>query len=282
VFGIWCLPSNRPARKKHPRPAHHIHSYVLPCRIGEVSNSEISVPSRTECVSFGDLPHTSALFLDYLHRFERVARFFSRPPRPAQWFASEARTLDYPGLRRARVAEILERQNRGWGAAQRTWDNLARFRGGACAAVTGQQVGLFGGPLFAVLKAISAVRLADEATQQGVACVPVFWLATEDHDLAEVNHATFRDGLELKTFTTAAQVTTDAPISSVALGDDITALAREAAALIGGEVADILAETYHSRRCLRPPLCPALRRLWRYPAGSLRPRAARDRAANVS
>ena len=53
--------------------------------------------------------------------------------------------------------------------------------------VTGQQVGLFGGPLFSIFKALTAVKLADQATRSGVDCVPVFWLATEDHDLAEVN-----------------------------------------------------------------------------------------------
>src|SRR5262249_25617980 len=54
---------------------------------------------------------------------------------------------------------------------------------------TGQQVGLFSGPAYTLYKAITAARLARDLTNQGVAAVPIFWLATEDHDFAEVNHA---------------------------------------------------------------------------------------------
>ncbi len=63
--------------------------------------------------------------------------------------------------------------------------NIEKLRGGARAVVTGQQVVLFGGPLLTLLKAASAVARAKEATRAtGVEHVPVFWLATEDHDLA--------------------------------------------------------------------------------------------------
>ncbi len=199
---------------------------------------------RSQCVSFHQVPHSSALFNDFLYDFERVARFFRRSPAPRQWFADQARSLDYAASRRAQIADILERQNRSWGASQRTLGNIARFRDGACVAVTGQQVGLFGGPLFAILKAISAVRLADESSQAGVPCAPVFWLATEDHDLAEVNHATFRNGEELRTLTTSSQGAPDAPLSSVVLGDDVPALVRQASELLGGEMAAVLADAY--------------------------------------
>jgi uncharacterized protein YllA (UPF0747 family) len=53
---------------------------------------------------------------------------------------------------------------------------------------TGQQVGLFSGPAYTIYKALHAARLAEWLTAQGLPAVPVFWLATEDHDFAEVNH----------------------------------------------------------------------------------------------
>ncbi len=59
---------------------------------------------------------------------------------------------------------------------------------GTVAVVTGQQVGLFSGPAYTVYKALTAVRLAAQLTEQGIPAVPIFWLATEDHDFAEVNH----------------------------------------------------------------------------------------------
>ncbi len=52
--------------------------------------------------------------------------------------------------------------------------------------MSGQQVGLFGGPAYAIYKAVSAIQIAQELTKSGVDAVPVFWMATEDHDLDEV------------------------------------------------------------------------------------------------
>ena len=54
--------------------------------------------------------------------------------------------------------------------------------------VTGQQVGLFGGPAYTLYKALTAAKLAADLTARGISAVPVFWMATEDHDFAEVNH----------------------------------------------------------------------------------------------
>ena len=55
--------------------------------------------------------------------------------------------------------------------------------------MTGQQVGLFSGPAYTIYKAMTAAHMARQLTDRGIPAVPVFWLATEDHDFAEVNHA---------------------------------------------------------------------------------------------
>ena len=72
----------------------------------------------------------------------------------------ETSAIRYDSVRRARVADILERQNRAWDASPKTLENIARLRDGASALVTGQQVGLFGGPLFSLFKALRTVKLA--------------------------------------------------------------------------------------------------------------------------
>src|SRR3954462_1065594 len=137
---------------------------------------------KSACLPSSAVPHVSRLFADVTARAAAVRPFYPAGFEPA------AVAGDYPAERRLAVAAALERQNREWGASPATLENIARLRNGASAVVTGQQVGLFGGPLFAIYKALTAVKLAAEAQAGGVDCVPVFWLATTDHDLAEVNH----------------------------------------------------------------------------------------------
>src|SRR5208282_711164 len=148
--------------------------------------------------------------------------------------------------RRARVADILERQNKSWDASAKTLANLDRLRQGAAAIVTGQQVGLFGGPMFAIYKALTAVKLAEEATAAGVDSVPVFWLATYDHDLAEVNHISFpgQDG-GLQTLTTSSHGAAGAPVGTVRLGDEILPVLKQAESLLGDtDATRLLLESY--------------------------------------
>jgi bacillithiol synthase len=142
---------------------------------------------KSQCLPFTQVPHTTRLFLDYLSYSPSVRGMYPRSPIFSEWVKDEAGRVVYDGARRGKVSEILERQNRAWGASAKALANIERLKRGAVAAVTGQQVVLFGGPLFSIFKALTAVKLAEEATAAGVDCVPIFWLATEDHDLAEVN-----------------------------------------------------------------------------------------------
>lgn len=200
----------------------------------------------SECLPFSAIPHTTRLFADYLHSFEKVAKFYSRPPLEHGWVSEASRALAYDPARRRAVADILERQNRAWSASPETLENIARFRQGAFAIVTGQQVSLFGGPLFSLYKALTAIKLAAECSRAGTECVPVFWLATEDHDLEEVNHATLLapDGA-LRRLVSSSRGAENAPVSSVILGDEAQALAASAAEVLGGgEVVEWLRQSY--------------------------------------
>jgi bacillithiol biosynthesis cysteine-adding enzyme BshC len=85
------------------------------------------------------------------------------------------------------VADAIAAQNVRLGASAARDAHLAALRGGAAAVLTGQQVGLFLGPLYTIYKAASAVRVARAlAAESGHPVVPVFWLQTEDHDLPEI------------------------------------------------------------------------------------------------
>ena len=204
------------------------------------------VPVSAQCVPFRQIPHSTRLFLDCLSYTPSVQKFYPRSPLFSEWLKDETPRVQYDAQRRAKVSEILVRQNRAWGASERTLANIDRLRRGAVAAVTGQQVGLFGGPLFSIFKALTAVKLAAEATASGVECVPIFWLATEDHDLAEVNHvslATAQGPPEL--VTVGSHGVTDAPVGTIAFGSEIVPVVERAAALLGdSEVTAWLRDSY--------------------------------------
>jgi bacillithiol biosynthesis cysteine-adding enzyme BshC len=220
----------------------------------------------SECLPLSAIPHTTRLFADYLQRFAKVGEFYPRPPLERDWVAEQSRSLNYdPGRRRA-VASILERQNRAWGASAETLENIARFREGAFAIVTGQQVALFGGPLFSLYKALTAIKLAAEFSRAGTECVPVFWLATEDHDLEEVNHATLLgpDGT-LRRLATGSRGRENAPVSFILLAEDVEAQVARAAEVLGdGEAAEWLRQSYRPGETLGNAFAKLFSQLFRH------------------
>ncbi len=145
---------------------------------------------QAECYPISTLPGTSALFRDYAEAtdrgvVERLRRWYPSDPFRTEW-ARSAPSL--PAEHRERLADALKVQAALFAAGSPALANIERLRAGAAAVVTGQQVGLFGGPLLTLLKAATAVRKARDATRlSGRDHVPVFWLASEDHDLPEVD-----------------------------------------------------------------------------------------------
>jgi bacillithiol biosynthesis cysteine-adding enzyme BshC len=207
-------------------------------------SGELSV--KAHCLPFSQIPHTTRLFTDFLAYSSKVQPFYPRSPYFNQWVKEESGNISYDDSRRERVAAILKRQNEAFGSSPKALANIERLRNGAAAVVTGQQVGLFGGPMFAIYKALSAVKLAEEATAAGVDAVPIFWLATYDHDLAEVNHVSIpgADG-GLQVLSTSAHNVPGAPVGAVRFSDEITPVVEQAAALLGdSEAAQFLRDCY--------------------------------------
>jgi len=207
-------------------------------------SGELSV--KAQCLPFTQIPHTTRLFTDFLAYSPQVQPFYPRSPQFREWLKDEASTIHYEPARRERVSSILERQNKVWDGSPQTLANLQRLRRGAAAVVTGQQVGLFGGPTFAIYKAMTAVKLAEEATAAGIDSVPVFWLATYDHDLAEVNHVAIpgADG-SLQVLETLSHDVPGAPVSKVRLGEETQHVLEQTAALLGdSEAVQLLRDSY--------------------------------------
>jgi bacillithiol biosynthesis cysteine-adding enzyme BshC len=148
---------------------------------------------RVKSLSFENIPHQSRLFLDYLRDPLKLRRYYPSAVKFHHELSQRApEVLAAHKTDRAALCDALEAMNGAWGAGAETLANIARLReADALAVVSGQQAGLFGGPLYTIYKALSAVKLAGCLTDRGTPAVPVFWIATEDHDFEEVASAEF-------------------------------------------------------------------------------------------
>jgi bacillithiol biosynthesis cysteine-adding enzyme BshC len=203
---------------------------------------------KTECYPISLLPSLSRLFLDFAERREVLAPFYPASAYSTDWMTT--RPVLAPASRET-LCDLLQQQNRSFGAADPVFENIARLRNGASAVVTGQQVTLFGGPLFTILKAATAIRKAKDASIGGSPHVPIFWLATEDHDLAEADHVTLPDRHELKTLRLASEPTSGSAVGKVTIGKSIEDLLAQAAEILGpGPLLDQLSACYREGQSL--------------------------------
>ncbi len=146
-------------------------------------------------LSFKELKGASRLYSDYLYSFENLSEFYNGDFHHLSSFKEiqkQVRTKEYP---RRKLAEILVDQNKNYNAGTRTLQNIEALKDPDCCVVfTGQQIGLFGGPLYTLYKSLTAVKLAQKLSAELKAkVVPIFWMATDDHDFAEINHLYFVD-----------------------------------------------------------------------------------------
>jgi bacillithiol biosynthesis cysteine-adding enzyme BshC len=181
-------------------------------------------------------PWIRKLAADYAFQFSSLAPFFSgNPSSPGSWSAAIASAQAYPRPR-AELSGILAKQLARRQAPAPARDAAARLADPrTVAVVTGQQAGLFGGPLYTLLKGLSAVRLAARVSQeQQVPAVAVFWVESEDHDWEEVGSCSVLDAefrrhvITLPPPAGAGQT----PIGMVTLGDEIAAAIEELAATL--------------------------------------------------
>ena len=186
---------------------------------------------RVETLPFTQIPHQTHLFLDYLRDPLALQRFYPSAVRYHHELAQRVpEVLSAYRVDRNRVCDALEALNRHWGAGQATLDNIQLLRESDCVAVvSGQQAGLFTGPLYTVYKALAAVKLAGCLRQRDTKAVPVFWIASEDHDFAEVAKAEFigRD-CQLKNVEVGSGVHRDGqPVGQVVLDDSIDSVVNQ-------------------------------------------------------
>src|SRR5690606_4757764 len=160
---------------------------------GAIPSAILHPPSSIPYRALG----ASALFAAYAEGDPRALAYFAHDPWQAAARAEAARRAAAAPRDRDALADALLDQNPAWGEDEEpaVRDGIARLRDPeSVAVVTGQQLGLFGGPLYTAHKALTATLLARQIeAETGQPAVPVFWLAGEDHDFAEVHATTLLD-----------------------------------------------------------------------------------------
>jgi len=212
---------------------------------------------RVETLSFERIPHQTRLFLDYLRDPLTLRQFYPSAVRfhhelPAR--ASEV--LGAHKTDREALCDALQAMNAAWGAGEETLANIESLRSPDClAVVSGQQAGLFTGPLYTIYKAITAIKLAGCLTQRNTKAVPVFWIATEDHDFVEVAKSQF---ISRECQLASVDVSTDLhrdgqPVGKVVLDHSITGVIQQALDQLPnsefvGDLKDLLSEAWQPGR----------------------------------
>jgi bacillithiol biosynthesis cysteine-adding enzyme BshC len=192
-----------------------------------------------DCFPITVAPGLHRLFLDFCAGDAAAGKFFASLPPNAGWQAHPSAPAHWPELVR-----LLAEQNPAptGSAGAKALDALSK---GAGIVVTGQQVGLFGGPLFTPFKAATAIARARQATAAGRPHAAIFWLASEDHDFAEINHVVFPAGRELRKLVYPDGSAADRPVGGIQLDERMVPLVDEAWGLLGGSDAmEALAAAY--------------------------------------
>jgi bacillithiol biosynthesis cysteine-adding enzyme BshC len=176
-------------------------------------------------------PWIRRLAADYAYDFDAVSPFFSgNPTDPAAWRDAIRRTQAH-GRRRTEIADLLVAQQQRRGAPPPAIDAARKLADERTVAIlTGQQAGLFGGPMFTLLKALTALKLAEQvAREHAVPTVAIFWIDSEDHDWDEVRSCTVFDAaLDPRSVSLPARPAGDhAPVATVQLDHSIDTVLAE-------------------------------------------------------
>jgi bacillithiol biosynthesis cysteine-adding enzyme BshC len=211
----------------------------------------------------------SPLFLDYLAGSERVRPFLGAAGFDLGAVAEAAGRAAAHERPLAAVAGAIARQQDGRGARRAAGRARELASAGATAIVTGQQAGLFGGPLFVLWKALATVRVAALLEKQrGCPVVPVFWVASDDHDFAEIRSTSVIDAAgTIRTLRYAPrQEPVGRPAWTIALDDTIGTLVEELGqtlppALGKDETLALVAECYRPEATLSEAFAGLVSRL---------------------
>ncbi len=141
-------------------------------------------------LNFADIPGYRNLFLDYVYEFENVQKFYENNFREISQYPETFKQLSaVERPHRKKLYEIIKSQYKFHKPSKLTQTNIEALQSEkTIAVVTGQQLGLFGGPLYTFYKAFTAIKLAANLKEifDDYTFVPIFWMESDDHDFQEV------------------------------------------------------------------------------------------------
>ena len=199
-------------------------------------------------IPFRDLKSFPELFATYCEDFQQLERFYAGNPFDrSALLASVDRTLR-TRRNRSILVQVLTEQNKNWGADASVFERINELASDdVSVVVTGQQLGLFGGPLYTQYKTITTIQLAASLQKEtGRPVVPVFWLAGEDHDFAEIAGTRLAPDYEVRLTADNQHL---GPVGRIVLDEEISELLSGAARLYAGsgwadEIIDALEKTF--------------------------------------
>lgn len=174
--------------------------------------------------SFQRLPF-SILFKTYVSNFQELSHFYSVDPFDEDALARKLKEYEFSGDR-SQTVDFLRRFNKQFDVNSSALDNIERLeQDNAIAIVTGQQLGIYGGPLYTIMKTLGVIHLARKFEQKfDRPVVPIFWLADEDHDYDEVRSVHVLNDEELKTFELPPKRDHLKAVADLTLPDELKAL----------------------------------------------------------
>ena len=186
-------------------------------------------------INFSDLPAHQNIFLDYIYEFDKVEKYFHKNFRDVDEYPAFLSELaEFKRPQRETVVNIIKKQYEALNPSKQTEVNLELLSSNKTfAVVTGQQLGIFGGPLYTFYKTITAIKLCKSLKEKfdGYNFVPVFWLEGDDHDLEEVRKLNIVDkSNDLKIISygeNSEEISNNGSVGNIKLTDDINKFLNE-------------------------------------------------------
>src|ERR1051326_8991143 len=145
--------------------------------------------SKQYHISLETTGHFSKLFLDYVNLEKKLSSFYKYSP-SVDSFSQAIKDISGQKFNRKLLVEVLKEQYSKSNCQLPTANCQLLLKDDTYTVCTGHQLCLFTGPLYFIYKIISTINFAEELKKKYPAynIVPVYWMASEDHDFAEVNH----------------------------------------------------------------------------------------------